>query len=87
MNDINLNNNDNNQKIMENNDMKDSIFLIDNPCTEKDDSIGFKVYVDNLIEIVFNTDAKMIGLISNYGSGKSTVISMMENQLLKVMKK
>ncbi len=80
MNDINLNNNDNNQKIMENNDMKDSIFLIDNPCTEKDDSIGFKVYVDNLIEIVFNTDAKMIGLISNYGSGKSTVISMMENR-------
>lgn len=80
MNEINLKNNDNNQKIMENNDMKDSIFLIDNPCTERNDSIGFKSYVDNLIEIVFSSDAKMIGLISNYGSGKSTVINMMENR-------
>lgn len=36
--------------------------------------------MNNLINILTNTSAKMIGLISNYGSGKSTVINMVENR-------
>lgn len=81
-----------NKNIINNNDLKEnitetecdecnkSVYLIDNPCSEKDDSIGFEVYVNNLINILTNTSAKMIGLISNYGSGKSTVINMVENR-------
>lgn len=81
-----------NKKIINNNDLKKSVieaeynecnksvYLIDNPCSEEEDSIGFGVYVNNLINILTNTPAKMIGLISNYGSGKSTVINMVENR-------
>ena len=81
-----------NEEIVNNNDLKEniveaeyeecneSVYLIDNPCSEEEDSIGFGVYVNNLINILTNTSAKMIGLISNYGSGKSTVINMVENR-------
>lgn len=81
-----------NKEIINNNDLKEniieaeygefneSVYLIDNPCSEEEDSIGFGVYVNNLINILNNTSAKMIGLISNYGSGKSTVINMVENR-------
>lgn len=81
-----------NKEIINNNDLKEniieaeydecneSVYLIDNPCSEEEDSIGFGVYVNNLINILTNTSAKMIGLISNYGSGKSTVINMVENR-------
>lgn len=81
-----------NKEIINDNDLKEniieaeydecneSVYLIDNPCSEEEDSIGFGVYVNNLINILTNTSAKMIGLISNYGSGKSTVINMVENR-------
>lgn len=58
----------------------ETVYLIDNPCSEAEDSIGFGVYVNNVINVLTSTSAKMIGLISNYGSGKSTVINMVENR-------
>ena len=77
INDNNLNENINEAK---SEGYNESIYLIDNPCSEKEDAIGFGVYVDNLINILSNTSAKMIGLISNYGSGKSTIINMVESR-------
>lgn len=55
-------------------------FLLDLPETKENDAIGYDVYVDSVINAL-NSDARMIGLISNYGSGKSTVINMVKNKM------
>lgn len=59
--------------------MKDNLFLLDIPEEEKNDAIGYDIYVNKLIDAI-NSDAKMIGLISNYGSGKSTIINMVRRR-------
>jgi len=59
--------------------MKENLFLLDLPEKEEKDAIGYEVYVNNIIDAI-NSDAKMIGLVSNYGSGKSTIINMVKNK-------
>ena len=59
--------------------MKEELFLLDLPESEENDAIGYEVYVNNIINAI-NSDAKMIGLVSNYGSGKSTIINMVKNK-------
>ena len=87
-----------NEQIINNNDLKEniieaeydecneSVYLIDNPWSEEEDSIGFGVYINNLIDILTNMSAKIIGLISNYGSGKSTVVDMVSSNINKKAK-
>ena len=60
--------------------MNNDLFLLDLPEVEENDAIGYDVYVDSVINAL-NSDARMIGLISNYGSGKSTVINMVKNKI------
>ena len=59
--------------------MKEELFLLDLPESEENDAIGYEVYVNNIINAI-NSNAKMIGLVSNYGSGKSTIINMVKNK-------
>lgn len=61
--------------------MNEDLFLLDLPEVKENDAIGYDVYVDNVINAL-NSDARMIGLISNYGSGKSTVINMVKNKIV-----
>lgn len=61
--------------------MDKDLFLLDLPEVEENDAIGYDVYVDNVINAL-NSDARMIGLISNYGSGKSTIINMVKNKIV-----
>lgn len=58
---------------------EENLYFIDNPCEEKNDAIGYSTYV-NLLQNVLITDAKIIGIISSYGSGKSTIIKMLEDR-------
>lgn len=58
--------------------MSENPFLIDLPESKENDAIGYDVYVDSLTTAI-NSDAKLIGLISNYGSGKSTVVKMLKD--------
>lgn len=60
--------------------MNHDLYLLDLPEVKENDAIGYDVYVDNVINAL-NSDARMIGLISNYGSGKSTVINMVKNKI------
>lgn len=60
--------------------MNDNKFLLDLPENCDNDAIGYKVYVTNLIDAI-KSDARMIGLLSNYGSGKSTVINMVSEKI------
>lgn len=56
-------------------------FLIEGAA--KEDWIGFDSYLCSL-ESAINNGAKFIGLIADYGSGKSTLINMLyEKQKLK----
>lgn len=61
--------------------MDKDLFLLDLPEVKENDAIGYDVYVDNVINAL-NSDARMIGLISNYGSGKSTIINMVKNKIV-----
>lgn len=60
--------------------MNDNEFLLDIPENVKNDAIGYKVYVDIIVKAI-KSDAKMIGLLSNYGSGKSTIINMVKDEV------
>ena len=60
--------------------MNHDLYLLDLPEVKENDAIGYDVYVDSVINAL-NSDARMIGLISNYGSGKSTVINMVKNKI------
>lgn len=60
--------------------MNKNLFLLDLPESKENDAIGYEVYVDNIVAAL-NSDARIIGLISNYGSGKSTVINMVKNKI------
>lgn len=60
--------------------MKNNVFLLDVPEKSENDAIGYDVYVDSVISSI-NSGAKMIGLLSNYGSGKSTIINMVEEKM------
>jgi len=68
-------------EVMEVKYMNKDLFLLDLPEVKENDAIGYDVYVDNVINAL-NSDARMIGLISNYGSGKSTVINMVKNKII-----
>lgn len=57
-------------------------FLLDLPEKIENDVIGFEVYVDDIIDAV-NSDACMVGLLANYGSGKSSVINMAKEKIEK----
>lgn len=54
---------------------KESCFLIEG--VSKDDWIGFDSYLDSLESAITN-NAKFIGLIADYGSGKSTLVEMLK---------
>ena len=60
--------------------MNDNKFLLDLPENCDNDAIGYTVYVTNLIDAI-KSNARMIGLLSNYGSGKSTVINMVRDKI------
>ena len=60
--------------------MNDNKFLLDLPEKCDNDAIGYKVYVTNLIDAI-KSNARMVGLLSNYGSGKSTVINMVKEKI------
>lgn len=60
--------------------MSNKRFLLDLPANKSSDAIGYDVYVNTIVEAI-NSDAKNIGLISNYGSGKSTVIKMVNDKI------
>lgn len=62
--------------------MDNNKFLIDLPEKQENDAIGYEVYVNDIIDSI-RSDARMIGLISNYGSGKSTVINMVREKIKK----
>ena len=62
--------------------MNDNEFLLDIPEKVENDAIGYKVYVDIIVKAI-KSDAKMIGLLSNYGSGKSTIINMVKDEILR----
>ncbi|MEQ5790376.1 hypothetical protein J4E06_04880 [Muricauda sp. NFXS6] len=50
--------------------------------TEKNDLLGTKPYSDTIFEIVNNCDgSKNIGLFGSWGSGKSTILSTLENRI------
>lgn len=55
-------------------------FLLDLPEKIENDAIGYEVYVDDVIDSV-KGNAKMIGLLANYGSGKSTIVNMVKEKL------
>ena len=60
-----------NKEIINNNDLKEniieaeydecneSVYLIDNPCSEEEDSIGFGVYVNNLIDVLVKMSIRL----------------------------
>lgn len=78
--DNNLKNNSLKDDDLKDNDLKDNdLYFIDVPCSEKKDAIGYSTYVDSL-QSALNTKAKMIGIISNYGSGKSTILNMLKDR-------
>ena len=78
--DNNLKNNSLKDDNLKDNDSKDNdLYFIDVPCSEKKDAIGYSTYVDSL-QSALNTKAKMIGIISNYGSGKSTILNMLKDR-------
>ena len=73
--------------------MKNDKFLLDLPEKQNNDAIGYDIYINNIIAAI-KSDARMIGLISNYGSGKSTVVNMVgekigqdesENNIIKII--
>ena len=56
------------------------IYFQDKPITDyADDYIGFESEADMLLDEIVN-DSKVIGLISDYGSGKSSIISSKKKQ-------
>lgn len=58
-------------------------YFLDFPITNLDDDyIGFESYVDGLY-LNIKSKAKMIGIVADYGSGKSTVVSLLEKKLEK----
>ena len=58
-----------------------SKFLLDLPEKACNDAIGYEVYVDDVVDSI-KGNAKMIGLLANYGSGKSTIVNMVKEKLI-----
>ena len=62
------------------------IYFQDKPITDyADDYIGFESEADMLLDEIVN-DSKVIGLISDYGSGKSSIISLLESNINNIKK-
>lgn len=59
---------------------KDNYYFVER-ATEKD-LIGFKSYVNSL-KIAISSGAKFIGVISDFGTGKSSLIKILENEVKK----
>lgn len=60
---------------------EEKIYFQDFPVSDyKDDYVGFEAEVEMIKESV-ESDSKIIGLISEYGSGKSSIIELLKNSL------
>lgn len=57
-----------------------NLLLFDLPVDKENDAIGYSRYTDSILEAI-ESDAKIIGLISSYGSGKSTITNMVKNEI------
>lgn len=58
------------------------IYFQDNPVNDyKYDYVGFEEQVRMIKEGIESEDTKIIGLISDYGSGKSSIIELLKNDL------
>lgn len=57
-----------------------NLLLFDLPVDKENDAIGYSRYTDLILEAI-ESDAKIIGLISSYGSGKSTITNMVKNEI------
>ena len=63
--------------------MKNKVYYQDDPINNfKDDKIGFEEEV-NMLKEGIEGNAKVIGMISDYGSGKSSIINLLENNINK----
>ena len=56
-------------------DKKDNIYFIEGVADK--DLVGYDSYVDSL-DSAIKSGAKFIGLISDYGNGKSTLLKMLK---------
>lgn len=54
--------------------------LLDLPVDKSNDAIGFDTYVDTIVNAI-ESEAKNIAVVSNYGSGKSTILKMVNDKL------
>lgn len=60
---------------------EEKLYFQDFPVSDyKDDYVGFEAEVEMIKESV-ESDSKIIGLISEYGSGKSSIIELLKNSL------
>ena len=67
--------------IMSNNKIKPIVF-INNPISRvEEDVVGLETSVDTILEAL-NGNANMIGVIADYGTGKSSVTEILSNQLV-----
>lgn len=61
------------------------IYFQDKPVDDyKSDYIGFETEVDMLLDEIVN-GSKVIGLVSDYGSGKSSIISLLESTITNII--
>ena len=68
---------------------EEKLYFQDFPVSDyNDDYVGFEAEVEMIKESV-ESDSKIIGLISEYGSGKSSIIELLKNnaECLKYEKK
>lgn len=66
---------------MEEKSIEEKLYFQDYPVNDyKDDYVGFEEEV-RMIEEGIESDSKILGLISEYGSGKSSIIELLKNDL------
>lgn len=57
------------------------IVFVNNPINSNgDDVIGFSSHVDTIIDAIDNGGANMIGIIADYGTGKTSMTEMLKNK-------
>lgn len=66
---------------MEEKSIEEKLYFQDYPVNDyNDDYVGFEEEV-RMIEEGIESDSKILGLISEYGSGKSSIIELLKNDL------